>query len=137
MESTRDTPAIEIDPTVLRELRRSRAWILFVAFVLYGTVALMAVGVVTSFVGSHDDTMLEESPFLTIAMIFLILVFYGSPGYVMHQYARAIRRVLAEPTSENLTTALHKEAHFWRLIGVMTICFLGLALAMAIGSFFA
>ena len=132
MESTLDLPEDRVDPMVVRELQRSRPWILFSAFALYGLVGFMAIGVLVSFLGDH-----EAAPLLRVGMIFLMAVLYGSPAFLMHRYAQAIKKLCLDPTSANLVAALNRSAFFWRLVGLMTFCCVFLALAMAVGSLFA
>lgn len=107
---------------VLRSMRETRPWVRFLAvmgFIGSGLAVLGGLGMMTT-VG-------------WMGLIYLLMAaLYFFPSLYLHRYAGSISALVANPMTVTLEDALRHQKSFWRLTGIMTLCFLvlyGLAIA--------
>jgi len=113
-----------VSPQVVDILRRTKAWVRFIAVIGFIVTAIAGIGSfrILSMLPSGGGAV-SLGMFCGALLIILIYFFFA---YKLNAYASRINDLLANPQEMTLVAALEAQRGFWKYFGILvlvTICF--------------
>ena len=131
-------PAPAAPATMIADLQGTRPWVMLVVvtgymasalFVLVALLMFLYPGLIPKEQRVPGEQVIYPVMYLFLAAIYLTLTF------LLHRYARAIRRVTADRDLASVEQAIAAQRAYWRVFGIMvlvSLCLVGL-LALVLG----
>lgn len=120
----RDATHAEVTPRTIEMLNGTRPWVQLMGVLLWiGTVFLVlgSVGIIIASIFTSQPMLIAMG-----ALYLVMAVVYGYLASSLTGYASRINALRASESVVDLERALESQKNFWRLIGIITLLFMGL-----------